>query len=499
MMTIVRLAGLLRPYWKYLIIALLATLGDTAAGLLQPWPLKLVFDNVLHATQHLPPALAHLVDALFGSSHLGILYLALALLVASAVLSGLSTFTESFIMARIANWVLYDLRRRLYWHVQHLSLSYHNERRVGDLMSTVTGDVQLVLDLIAEGVLDFVINVLMLVGMTVVMFAINWRFALLALSIAPFLFVVVYRFTRRSKKASRSVRKQEGRISSMAQEVLSSMRVVQAYTREDYEQQRFEDENQRRVVSGIQVSTLKATLAPLVELLVAVGTALVMWYGAHEVLVGRLTPGALLVFLAYLSRLYGPMRNLSKFSDVMFRASVGLERIYGVLEAEREVRDLPGARPAGPLRGHIEFEHVSFAYGTGAPTLKDITFSIEPGQVVALVGSTGAGKTTLASLIPRFADPAHGSVRVDGCDVRSYTLASLRSQIALVLQETILFYGTVRDNIAYGRADDRAGRQLGGAGGAGHGPPDGGPHRAGHRPPALDHQQGRPDPGAGAW
>src|ERR687887_88948 len=292
MMTIVRLGGLLRPYWKYLIVALLATLGDAAAGLLQPWPLKLVIDNVLQVKQQLPPALAHLVDALFGSGHLSVLYFALALVVAIAVLSGISTFTSSFIMARIANWVLYDLRRRLYWHVQHLSLSYHNERRVGDLMSTVTGDVQLVLDLIAEGVLDFVINILMLVGMTVVMFAINWRFGLLAMSIAPFLFVVVYRFTRRSKKASRSVRKQEGRISSMAQEVLSSMRVVQAYTREDYEQRRFEDENRRRVVAGIQVSTLKAALAPLVELLVAVGTALVMWYGAHEVLVGRLTPGA---------------------------------------------------------------------------------------------------------------------------------------------------------------------------------------------------------------
>src|ERR671934_1552141 len=417
MMTIVRLAGLLRPYWKYLIIALLATLGDTAAGLLQPWPLKLVFDNVLHATQHLPPALAHLVDALFGSSHLGILYLALALLVASAVLSGVSTFTESFIMARVANWVLYDLRRRLYWHVQHLSLSYHGERRVGDLMSTVTGDVQLVLDLIEEGVIDFVINVLMLVGMAVVMFALNWRFALLALSVTPFLFVVVYRFTRRTKKASRAVRKQEGRIASMAQEVLSSMRVVQAYTREEYEQRRFEQENQQRVVAGIQASTLKAALDPLVGLLVAIGTALVLWYGVHEVLAHRLTPGALLVFLAYLARLYSPMRGLSKLSDVMFRASVGLERIYGVLETERAVRDLPGARAAGPFRGHIEFEHVSFAYRPGEPVLKDITFSIEPGQVVALVGSTGAGKTTLASLIPRFNDPDQGRVRVDGRDI----------------------------------------------------------------------------------
>ena len=289
--------------------------------------------------------------------------------------------------------------------------------------------------------------------MTVVMFAINWRFALLALSIAPFLFVVVYRFTRRSKKASRTVRKQEGRISSMVQEVLSSMRVVQAYTREDYEQRRFEDENQRRVVSGIQTSTLKATLAPLVELLVTVGTALVLWYGAHEVLVGRLTPGALLVFLAYLSRLYGPMRNLSKFSDVMFRASVGLERIYGVLETEREVRDLPGARPAGPLRGRIEFEHVWFAYKGEDWVLKDVSFTVEPGQSVALVGHTGSGKTTITNLLMRFYDVQRGQVLLDGVDVREWELKSLRENFAVVLQDVFLFSGTVEGNIRLGRED----------------------------------------------
>jgi subfamily B ATP-binding cassette protein MsbA len=434
-------------------LAFLAALGETAAGLLQPWPLKVVFDNVFHSKQNLPPVIAQLVVAVFGSGRLGILYLALSAVLASAALSGVSTFTESFFMVRVANWVLYDLRRRLYWHIQRLSLSYHDERRVGELNSTLIGDIQVVQDMIANGVLDFVVSVLTLVGMAVVMVAINWRFALLALSITPFLFVIVYRYTLRIKQASRAVRRQEGRIASLAQEVLSSMRVVQAYTREDYEQRRFERENQQRVVAGIQASTLRSALAPLADLLVAIGTVLVLWYGAHEVLVGTMTSGSLLVFLAYLTRLYSPMRNLSKLSDIMYRASVGLERIYGVLETEHSVRDLPGARAAGPLRGHIEFAHVWFAYRAGEPTLKEITFSIAPGQVVALVGSTGAGKTTLASLIPRFNDPTQGTVRVDGCDVRSYTLASLRSQIALVLQETILFYGTVRENIAYGRPE----------------------------------------------
>ncbi|HKC73511.1 MAG TPA: ABC transporter transmembrane domain-containing protein, partial [Chloroflexota bacterium] len=189
MKTVFRLARLLRPYWKHLVITLLAALGDTASGLLQPWPLKVVFDNVFHSKQNLTPAVAHLVTAVFGSGHVGILYFALAAVLSIAVLSSISTFTENFVMVRVANWVLYDLRRRLYWHIQRLSLSYHDERRVGELNSTLIGDIQVVQDMIANGVLDFVVSVLTLVGMAVVMVAINWRFALLALSITPFLFV----------------------------------------------------------------------------------------------------------------------------------------------------------------------------------------------------------------------------------------------------------------------------------------------------------------------
>jgi ATP-binding cassette, subfamily B, bacterial len=367
MQTVVRLASILRPYRGYLALAFIATLGDAAADLLQPWPLKIVFDNVF--------------------------------------------------------------------------------------ISTLMNDIQNVQDMISSGLLGFLVSVLTLVGMVVLMFAISWHFALLALSVAPLLLAIASRFTRRIKQASRAVRRQEGQIASIAQEVLSAMRVVQAFTREDYEQTRFEHENRQRVAAGVQARTLQSLLAPLVDVVVAIGTVLVLWYGAHAVMTGRLTPGSLLVFLAYLTRLYKPMRALSKLSDVMYRASVGLERIFDVLETEQAVRDAPGAREAQPFQGHIAFEHVSFAYRPGELVLKDITFGIAPGQVVALVGSTGAGKTTLASLIPRFNDPTQGRARIDGKDVRSYTLASLRKQTALVLHETVLFYGTVRDNIAYGRPE----------------------------------------------
>jgi ATP-binding cassette, subfamily B, bacterial len=452
MQTTVRLARLIWPYRKYVMVAFLAVLGETATSLLQPWPLKMVLDNVFRA-KPLAPVLATPIAVVFGHGREGVLYFALAATVALVILGGISTFTQSFVMVRVANGVLFDLRRRLYWHMQRLSLSYHEGRRTGDLSRTLMNDAQYVQEMIAAGVLDFVVSILTLSGMVVVMFILNWRFALIALSITPFLFATVYRFTPRIKQASRAVRRKDGAISSIVQEVLSSIRVVQAYTREDYEQNRFERENRQLVAMAIQTSTLRSALVPVADLLVTIGTVLVLWYGAHEVLAQHLTVGTLLVYIAYLGRLYGPMRDLSKLSDTMYRAAVGLERIFGVLETERSVRDMPDARPAGPFRGHIEFEHVSFGYRAKNLVLKHISFRIEPGQIVALVGSTGAGKTTLASLIPRFNDPTQGSVRVDGRDVRSYTLASLRSQIALVLQETILFYGTVRDNIAYGRPD----------------------------------------------
>jgi subfamily B ATP-binding cassette protein MsbA len=450
--TLNRFVTCLRPYLLFLGLALLGALGETAADLLQPWPLKVLFDNII-VGKPLSPAVGGWVTAIFGAGVGGVLVFALSSVLAIAMLNGASTFMQDFFMPRVGHWVLHDLRRQLYWHIQRLELAYHDERRVGDLFSTFTSDIQAVRELIESALIGLIVNSLTLTGMIVIMLLIDWRFALLALSITPFLFVVVYRFTRRIKAASRDARRGEGAVASVAQEVLSSIRLVQAFTREDHEQARFERENQKRIQAGIRQRTLQAQLKPLIELLVAAGTVLVLWYGTHQVLVGGLMPGSLLVVVAYISRLYKPMKELSKQIDILSRAAVGLERVTEVLDTERRVQDVPGARPAPDFRGRIQFEDVSFSYRAGVPVLKNIAFTVEPGQMVALVGPTGAGKTSLLRLIPRFDDPDHGCVRVDDRDIRSYTLASLRGQVSLVLQETTLFYGTVRENIAYGRPE----------------------------------------------
>ena len=308
-------------------------------------------------------------------------------------------------------------------------------------------------DFISQVLLGLIVSVLTLGGMLAVMFYLNWRFTLIALSVAPLLLIVVYSFTRRIKKASRDVRRNEGEIASIASEVLSSIRVVQAFTREHYEQQRFEQQSLETVGSALAARSLKAKLTPLVEVIVAAGTCLVLWYGVRLVLTSEITSGSLLVFLLYLGKMYKPMRDLSKMTDTISKTQVGYERIREVINTDREVRNLPGALQAPNFKGKIEFSHVDFGYAHRPLTLTDVNFKLEAGQIGALVGPTGAGKTTIASLLARFYEPTKGEVRIDDRDVRSYKLKSLRRQISFVLQESILFHASVWQNIAYGRPE----------------------------------------------
>jgi subfamily B ATP-binding cassette protein MsbA len=265
------------------------------------------------------------------------------------------------------------------------------------------------------------------------------------------LFAVVYSYTRRIKKASRAVRKKEGEIVSTIQEVLTSIRVVKAFAREEYEQHRLEEESLESVEIALRARGLKAKLSPLVEIIVAVGTSMVLWFGARMVLGGTLSAGTLILFIFYLGKMYKPMQDLSKMTDSYSKAAVGYERIREILDTNHEVQDLRGAREAPPFRGRIDFEGVSFGYEPGSPILQDVSFHIEPGQTAALVGPTGAGKTTIISLIPRFYDLESGSVKIDGRDVRWFTQKSLRQQMSFVLQETILFHAPIWYNIAYGK------------------------------------------------
>jgi len=447
-----RIIDLVRPHWKTLTIALVAMLGEAVTDILEPWPIKIVVDNI-QQSHKLPGRLGGVITGVFGQNHYAVLNFAVAAVAVIAIVGAVSSYFEKYLTTSVSQWVGHDLRRTLYQHIQWLSLAEHDESRTGDLITRVTSDIEVVQDFINSALLGILVNVITLVGMVGVMFYLNWRFTLIALSVSPVLFLVVYYYTRRIKRASRAVRKKESELLSLVEEVLTSIRVVKAFAREEYEQKRFESESLENVEAGLQARSVKAKLAPVVTVIVAIGTCLVLWYGARLALVGQLTIGTLIVFLLYLGKMYKPMRDLSKMTDTVSKAVVGYERIQEVLGIESRVQDEPGARKAPKFKGQIEFAQVTFNYGGDQEkqVLKDISFKIEAGQVAAFVGPSGAGKTTLLSLIPRFYDPVSGHVVIDGTDIRRYRLKSLRDQISFVLQDTLLFRATIWENIAYGK------------------------------------------------
>jgi ATP-binding cassette, subfamily B, bacterial len=442
------LARLLRPYWRLLILAFIAMVAEGAMDLAEPWPLKVIFDYVL-GSKRVPQWLARWIGD--GHDPLAVLNVAAVTVVVIAAIGALSSYTQKYLSTTVGKRVGYDLRRMLYHHVQRLSLSFYEQRRTGDMVVRLTSDIDAAEDFISSAVLGIVLNLLTLIGMTAVMFYLDWRFSLIGLSVAPVLFVTVYRLTRRIKRATRAVKQNESDLASVVQESIASARVVKAFAREDLEEQRLDRESRENVDLSLQARSVKARLAPLVDIIVAIGTCLVLWFGVRLVLAGTLTSGALLVFVIYLGKMYKPMKDLSKLTDTWSKAAVGFERIGEILHVERQVADRPGARPAPALRGRIEFSHVCFGYTPQQAVLTDLSMVVEPGQRVALVGLTGSGKSTLIGLIARMYDPIAGAVIVDGRDVRDYTLESLRRQVSFVLQDSVLFHGSIADNIAYGK------------------------------------------------
>lgn len=443
---------LLSGHWGALMLGLVAVGAETVASLLEPWPIKVVLDTVLHA-KALPQWLAQAVTTILGTSSLAILQFAIAAVLLIAIVGAVGSYLERQVIATLGQRVTHELRCRIYTHAQRLSMSYHDKKRTGDIISTATADVDAIQSALTSGVLDTLYYVLLLAGMSGLMLYLDWRFTLIALSILPALSVVVYTLTRRIKRASRDMRGREADLMSTMQEVLSSIRLVKAFGRQDHERRRFEYQSERIVESTLRTRDVKAKLAPTVELIVAVGSAAVLWFGARHVLDGRLTAGALVVFLLYLSKMYKPIRELSKMTDTYSRALVAFDRINTFLAVDVEVRDLPGARRAPRFHGTIELDHVTFAYAPDRPTLADVSLTIPAGSVAAIVGPTGAGKTTLINLVARFYDPQSGRVLIDGEDVRSFYQESLRERISFVLQDTLLFRGPVWQNIAYGRTE----------------------------------------------
>jgi subfamily B ATP-binding cassette protein MsbA len=442
------LVRLLRPHWTLLLVAFGAMLVQSAADLLEPWPLKIIFDYVL-GSKTMPQWLAEWMPG----DALAVLNVSAAAVIAIAVVGAVSSYTEKYLSTTVAKRVGYELRHMLYHHVQRLSLSFYEQRRTGDMVVRLTSDIDATEDLISSAGLGIALNLLTLAGMMAVMFYLDWRFSLIGLSVVPLLFLVVYRLIRGIKKATREVKRKESELASVVQESIASVRVVKAFAREDFEESRLDQQSQENVELSLRARSMKARLPPLVDVLVAVGTCLVLWYGVRLVLEGSLTTGALLVFILYLGKMYKPMKDLAKTADTVSKAAVGFERIGEILSIERQVRDYPNARPAPRLKGGIAFSHVRFGYASDRMVLRDVSLLVQPGQRAALVGLTGCGKSTLIGLIPRMYDTLDGCISIDGQDVRSFTLQSLRRQVSFVLQEAVLFHATVAQNIAYGKPD----------------------------------------------
>jgi ABC-type multidrug transport system fused ATPase/permease subunit len=429
--------------------AFLASLGYSAARLAEPWPLKVVFDNVLAGM----PLHTHFhrLDALLAGDRTAILVAATIALLALAVLRSLFYYHQSYLASLAGQRVVMNLRRRLFAHVQRLPQSFHSRASTGDLLTRLTGDIMMLRELLVASLLALVTESVVVVGYIVVMFLVEWRLALLAVVAVPFIFASVTVYSERMRVATRKQRRREGELAGRLHEVLAGIHVVQLFAREDEEDERLRSLNRRSTRSGLKATRLEARLSRTVELSVALATAAVLWFGATQVIAGRMTSGELIVFFAYMQSFYRPLRRISRVTQRASKASSCVERITDVLDRTSELTD--GAIVAPSFRGEIRFERVSFAYERGQEVLHELELTVVPGSTVALIGPTGAGKSTLLGLVPRLYDPTSGAVRIDGFDLRDLTLRSLRDQISVVPQDGMLFSGTIFENIAYGDLD----------------------------------------------
>ena len=439
----------LRPYWGVLALGALLEIATTGLAVAQPWPLKVVVDDVLKAPGHQATTGLPLLDQFAGSPKV-LLAAAVVMLLLIVGLSALTDYWSTTLMAGTGERLGNDIRESLFAHLQALSLRYHGEHQVGDLASRVSGDVDRIQDMMVQTLAILLPNILLIGGMVTVMFLVDPAFAALSLGAFPFLALTVYRSTVQLKQATRRARRLGGEVAAATTETLGAIQVVQAFSLEERSQSQFRNLNRASLAATLEAVRQQARLSPAVDVAAAVSTAIVFWFGANRILSGTLSLGLLLVFMSYVASLYKPVRNLAKLGYITSRGIVSAERVQGILSESPDVRDAPHSVAAPTLRGAVRFDDVSFSYGR-EPVLKGIDLSIEPGETVALVGHTGAGKSTLVSLIPRFYDPQRGAVRIDERDIRDYTLASLRRQIGLVLQDTVLFRGTLWDNVACGR------------------------------------------------
>ncbi|WP_414549103.1 ABC transporter ATP-binding protein [Anabaena sp. CCY 0017] len=437
----------IRPQSGLILISAIALIADVALRVLEPWPLKFVFDYVLIRDN--PPTNIPIISELEPVTLLT--FSAVAVL----ILTGLRAFAAYWStvgLATVGSRVMGEVRNHLYRHLQDLSLGYHTKARSGDLIVRVSSDASRLQEIMITAALPLVVSILTLFGMIGVMFWMNPSLTLLALFTLPLFWLVTNRLSQRIRESSLKQRKQEGAVAATAAESIAAIKLVKALSLQDAFARVFARQNQRSLKESVKTQRLAAHLERTVDAVIALGTAIVLWYGSWLALRDALTPGDVLVFLTYLKNAFKPVQNFAKYTARLAKAAASGERILDVLQEEPDVRDAPNAIPAPIFQGAVRFDHVDFAYDSGQVLLQDINLKIQPGQQVAIVGTSGGGKSTLVSLLLRLYDPTSGQVMIDGRDIRDYTLASLRPQISVVLQDSLLFAASIRENIAYGIA-----------------------------------------------
>jgi ABC-type multidrug transport system fused ATPase/permease subunit len=446
------LGDLLRPRRRALAVILAAMVVQMLMSLAAPWPLKIIIDMVIGSHTQ-PRWINWLLTTLGADSQMRVAATAGIATVLIAAVAGAATYVASYFTESLSQSIGDDLRVRLYHQLQQLSLAYYDTNRLGAILSTLTSDVQTIQSFASASTLNMFTNTLTVVAMVVVMFLCRWDFTLIAIAVTPLLAVFVIRVNKAIKTAVKEVRTHQSDLLSTLQEGLQSIHVVQAFGREDHQERKMRKASTETVTAWLRARRVSSVLPPVVSLAIASCTGLVLWRGSLLIMAGTMTVGALTVFLAYLVKFFQPVRDLAQMTNTIAQVSVALDRVLAVSQADGVIPEHPAAIAPEPFRGEITFERVGFGYDPAVPVLSDVSFTIKPGEMVGIVGPTGSGKSTIASLIPRFRDADTGTITIDGVDIREYTLRGLRAQIGFVLQETVLLRGTVRENIAFGRPD----------------------------------------------
>ena len=430
-----RLLAYIKPYAKVLVAALICTVLAAAGNLYLPWIIRDMVDKVLSEKN------AFMLNMIAVS------------IVVIFIFRGIFFFGQNYLMSYVGQHIIIDIRAEVFRKLQRLSMSFYDKNKTGTIMSYVTNDVNALQGALIENTIELVTEGFILIGSICAMVYLDWRLTIFTFCTFPVVLWFMNFFGRKIRRSGGQIQEATADITSVLQESVSSARVVKSFVREAYEILRFDHENMANFKANMRNSRYMATLTPTIELVAALGVTLILWYGGHNVLDGKTTPGSLIAFLVYAVNISNPIKRITRVIGHMQRALAAAQRVFNVLDLPEEVTDMPGAKPLPPVKGAVSFEHVSFSYNPGEEIIHDLSLSVQPGQVIGVVGPSGAGKSTIASLLPRFYNVDSGVIRVDGIDITTVTLDSLREQVGIVPQETLLFNGSVYDNIKYGRLD----------------------------------------------